>query len=222
VAAAIPADHLRCGLMPKRAVILAHGLHTSKEEAEAWAAGLEPQLRAGNPEIVAVLLWEYGWTSAFAVRFPWVGGAVRRRLVGRFQRWVAQQLLELEELHGGGIVLDGVGYSMGSYLVDHAMTDAPGPRVFWDRVVLMGSILSSRDDWSDKAGHYTRAVNLFSREDDVVKMSTFGQSGWKGFTRRPSSVIDFECPGYEHGDYERPGLAWSAAANFLRTGVPFA
>jgi hypothetical protein len=207
--------------MPKRAVILAHGIHTTKKEAEAWAAGLEPRLRENNPDIAAVLLWEYGWTSAFAVRFPWVGGAVRRHLVGRFQGWVAQQLHELEEEHGRAVVLDAVGYSMGSYLVGRSMTDAPGPRAFFDRVVLMGSILSSRDDWSSRFGHYTQALNLFSSEDDVVKMSTFGQSGWRGFTKQPREVTNFECLGYEHGDYERPGPAWTAAANFLRTGIPF-
>lgn len=204
----------------KRAVFLVHGIRTSRPEARAWAGLFGEKIQAANSDVVAVRLYEYGWLSAFAVRFPFVGGHVRRREVGRFQAWFRDQVQELEQLYGK-LAIDGVGYSMGTYIIDHSMTDAPGPRTFWDRLVLMGSILSHRDDWSDKAGHYQRAVNLYSREDDVVRWSTFGQSGWKGFKERPSSVVDFECLAYEHGDYERPGPAWDAAANFLNTGVPF-
>lgn len=204
----------------KRAVFLVHGLHTSREEARAWAGPLGEKIQAANPDVVAVRLYAYGWLSAFAVRFPGVGGHVRRREVGRFQAWVRDQVQQLEQQHGK-LAIDGVGYSMGTYMLDHSMTDAPGPRTFWDRLVLMGSILSSRDDWSDKAGHYMRAVNLFSSEDDVVRWSTFGQSGWQGFKAAPTTVVNYLCPKYEHGDYEHPGLAWTAAANFLRCGVPF-
>lgn len=205
----------------KRAVVIAHGLHTDPAKAEAMARPLGEAILRRCPDVVSWHLYEYGWLSAMAIRFPWVGGHVRRREVGRFQAWVATLLQGLIAEHGAGVQLDAIGYSFGSYLVGHSMTDQPGPRAFYNRVILMGSILSSRDDWSDKRGHYQRALNLFSSEDEVVQFSTFGQSGWRGFKEHPTSVVDFECPKYEHDSYQRPGPAWLAAENFLRCGVPF-
>src|SRR5262249_21995050 len=141
---------------------------------------------------------------------PWIRFEVyRHRAVARFQRFVA----DTARRYGPDVSLDAVGYSFGSYLVGHSMTDAPGPRAFYSRVVLMGCILSSRDDWSERTGHYQRALNLYSREDEVVRFSTLGQAGWCGFKRAPVDVGNTQAIGYEHTSYERPGPAWDVAAN---------
>jgi len=198
----------------KRAVVLVPGIHTTKREADAWKAGLEPRILVACPDVVRVLLYTQGWISAFAIRVPWIGAGVRRRAIGRFQRWVAGTAQALKEEFRVEVQLDAIGYSFGSYLVGHSMSDAPGPRSFWGRVALMGSILSSRDDWSARAGHYQQALNIYSPEDDVVHFSTFGQSGWAGFRRAPAIVRNREVF-YEHGDYQRPGPAWKIATDFL-------
>lgn len=198
-----------------RAVVLVHGIRTSREDAEMWGLRLGEQIRRACPDVLGVHLYEYGFLSAFAIRFPWVGGAVRRRQVGRFQRWVAA----LSQRYGGDVELDGVGYSFGTYLIGRSMTDAPGPRSFWGRLVLMGSILSARDDWSDKTGHYARALNLFSAKDEVVHFSTFGQSGWAGFLSRTlaPNVRQMDVTPAEHEDYKGPGVPWDDAVGFLAT-----
>ena len=81
----------------------------------------------------------------------------------------------------------------------------------------MGSILSSRDDWTQREGHYRRALNIYSREDEVVRFSTLGQSGYKGFIAREleRDVSNTHAVGYEHPDYQRPGVAWDFAVGFL-------
>lgn len=194
-----------------RAVILVHGIHTDKERAEAWGSALGARiiaLAAGG--LIGVHLYEYGWLSGTAIRFPWVGGAVREHEVARFQAWVA----DIARRYGPDVSLDAIGYSFGSYLVGHSMTDAPGPRSFWRKVGLMGCILSSRDDWSDKAGHYESVLNLWSHEDEIVRFSTFGQAGWKGFVQAPAAVQNFETDS-THGDYEQPGPAWKALLSFM-------
>lgn len=190
-----------------RAVVLVHGVCTSRPEAEAWYAGLAPRLNL--PGVDGVHLYEYGWVAAPLIRFE----VYRHHAVKRFQTWLA----DLARRYGPDVTLDVIGYSFGSYLVGHAMTDAGGPRADFGSVVLMGSILSSRDDWSEREGHYRRALNIYSREDEVVRFSTIGQSGWKGFIARglERDVSNTHAVGYEHPDYQRPGVAWDFAAGFL-------
>lgn len=170
------------------------------------------EVRRADPGILGVHPYLYGWLGAAAIRLPLLGPAVRRAHVKSFQRWLA----ELTRLYGTDAQLSVVGHSFGTYLIGHAMTEDTGePRAFFDRVILMGSILSSRDTWEERDGHYHHVLNLFSREDEVVRFSTFGQSGWCGFRRPRGSVYQLPMPGYEHTTYLRPGVAWSHTAEFL-------
>lgn len=193
-----------------RILLIVHGIRTNKKRAQAWMHPLRDKIMAAAPDIQAAYLFEYGFLGVLGFRAPLIGGHNRKHFVRRFQRFVAWA----RKRHPDAAV-EVVGHSFGTYLIGHSMTDEGGPRAFYDRVVLMGCILSSRDDWTDKAGHYTRVLNLWSGKDRVVEFDTLGQSGWRGFIQAPPAVQSLEMPGYSHTDYCAPGTAWEALTGFL-------
>lgn len=207
-----------------RRLICVPGIYTTHREAEAWAESLGTHVMTTCPDVEGYHVYSTGWVGASTIGFPGLGHVYRRRAVGRYQAWVSDLVqavyAEDRRLDRPKTEIDVFGYSWGTYLVGHSMSDRPGPGAIYDRVVLMGSILSSRDDWRDKAGHYGRALNLYSREDQVVRfarLGPFGQSGAIGFTLAPENVRQQEFPKYEHGDYQKDGPAWDRAAEFLAT-----
>ena len=194
-----------------RAVVIAHGIHTSQERAESWMRPLAARILRECPGVTACHPYEYGYLTGTAIRLPFIGAAVRRHEVRRFQQWVAA----LARRYGPDVELSAIGHSFGTYLIGHAMTDEGEARSFFGRLALMGCILSSRDDWSDKIGHHTAVRNLFSHDDEIVRFSTFGQAGWCGFVCAPPDVENEEMKGFEHDDYTKNGPAWDALTDFL-------
>ena len=193
-----------------RILLIAHGLRTDKKRAQGWMHPLRDKILAAAPDYEAAYLFEYGFLGVLGFRAPFIGGANRKHFVTREQRFVAWA----RKRHPGADV-DLVAHSFGTYLADHSMHDDGGPKAFYNRIVLMGCIMSSRDDWKDKAGHYGPVLNLWSASDQVVEFDTFGHAGWRGFNDPPSAVRNEEMPGYSHTDYCAPGKAWDETVKFL-------
>jgi alpha-beta hydrolase superfamily lysophospholipase len=194
--------------MINRLVIPVHGIHNSRRKARAWTALLAARL-AGPGVLVAPYLW--GWLPALAIKAPWIAGWTERHYVTGLQRFARE--LKAENT-GADLCL--VGHSYGTQLSYGATGDEFGPGLKCARLVLMASIVSARERLADLKAHAGRLLNLWSPEDEVVKFSTIGLSGWQGFRNADGKqIVNLEMSKYEHADYEAPGPAWEAAAAFL-------
>lgn len=144
------------------------------------------------------------------VGLPVVGDFERSHLVTRTQRFVADACRRYPDAQ-----VDFVGHSLGTYLGFNAMTQPGGPRSFFRRVALMATSVSSREPFLDEEGHFEKVLNLYSRRDEVIRFDPLGQAGWCGFRREDDRVHSEEVPGYTHGDYTHPGVAWGEVRSFL-------
>jgi hypothetical protein len=208
-----------------RAIILVHGIHTSKKEARAWMTPFAEVLKQTNPGVL-VFPYTYGYVLGTSIAFPVRGRIVRRRAVRRFQKWAAQLVKRL----GPDVELDAVGHSFGTHLVNESMVQDGGPRTFFRRVVYMGGIVSTRETFGRHDDHLDGVLNLYSREDEIVRLCPFGHCGWKGFKYHSVRTADgsfisiqhgipvtqIDMTPLEHEDYTLPGsTAWGNAASWL-------
>jgi hypothetical protein len=157
--------------------------------------------------------YSYGWTGLTSATFPIIGGMVRRRLTTRLQALHREIIKSL----GPECEIDAVGHSMGVTLLHESMTrQSSQPKCFYRRLVYMGGIVSSRETFKDEAGHFQKLLNIHSRGDDVVRLSPFGQCGYRGFTRvDPKLVLNLDLTPDNHRSYAAPGVAWTVIAQFL-------
>lgn len=190
-------------------VILVHGIHTSKTEARAWMRDMGAYLKRVIPEI-EVHEFRYGWTSGVSVRLPVWGWFSRRRKTKKFQRFVA----ELAKKGGNAGHADVVAHSFGTWLTHHSMTKG-GPKTFFRRLVYMGGIVSSRENFEAEQTHHERLLNMFSRKDDVVRFAPFGHCGYRGFLNVGARVKNLDMTPLEHGEYLTSDKVWTKAADFL-------
>jgi hypothetical protein len=191
-------------------VILVHGIHTSKREAREWMRKMGLYLSRAIPGL-EVLQFKYGWISGISVRLPIWGWFSRRRKTRKFQRFVARAVKE----RGPETHPDVVAHSFGTWLAHHSMTKG-GPKTFFRRLVYMGGIVSSREDFRAEEGHYEKVLNLYSRNDMVVRYSLFGHCGHRGFINASTlRVQSVDVTPAEHGDYIKPGRMWGEAGEFL-------
>lgn len=198
-------------LSPKL-VLVVHGIHTGRKEGKAWMSDFCRILESNsvNTEAVPFL---YGWTSGFMLRLPWWGRTLRRRLVKRFQKFATKELRK----RGPTWELSVVCHSMGTWIVHRSMTYKRGPRLFFDRIVYMGGVVSSREDFDDERGHFHRILNLFSKGDDVIRFAPFGHAGYKGFYAADGNkVLNKDLTPVNHDHYTKPGKGWKLAVDFLK------
>jgi len=194
----------------QRVVILVPGIHTSRKEAQRWLGLLGDFIETQVPG-ARCLIYNHGWIAAIQIAFPFFGGWFIDRKVKRFQKWVAARMNEIDP----SIVPDVVAHSVGTRLVDDSMTHDGGPHTFWDHVIFMGGIVSSRKDFEEEADHFWRLLNFFSRHDEVVRTWPYGHCGWKGFIVPHPRVKNWECH-FEHTDYQLPSVVWDKIVAFLK------
>lgn len=195
-------------------VILANGIHTTKAEASAWMRDFGEYLRSTTPGL-EVLEFKSGWISATSIRAPGVGWFMRRHYTKKLQRFVARVVKE----RGAPCKPNVIAHSFATWLVHYSMSRGKR-RAFYDRIIYMGGVVSSRASFDDQQGHYRRVLNLWSFNDGVVRMAflaPFGHSGFRGFRAGAERhVHGEELTPYEHGDYLKPGRAWPLVGEFLR------
>lgn len=169
-----------------------------------------------NVEVVSFL---YGWTSGLGIRLPFYGLWTRRRLTKKLQKFLVRQLRR----EPPGTQVDAIGHSFGTWLIHRSMTYKGRVKAFYRRIIYAAGIVSSRENFEDEAGHYSGILNLYSREDDVVRLAPFGHAGYNGFfyADRPGEplrvhVINADMTPFEHDDYTQPGKAWELTLKFLK------
>ena len=197
-------------MKPYRALVIIHGIHTSKKDAAGWMPALGNHITEGWASVVYA--YRYGWRSGVMMRFPIVGWFSRRRRVKAFQKFVAR----VKATHPGAEV-DVVAHSYGTWIAHYAMTKGkPTRRTSYNRMVYMGSIVHQNEDWT--LVPVKQALNLYSPKDKVVKAAPgFGESGEIGFDHADGErVTNLNLTPYSHGDYLAPGRAWDEARRFLK------
>ena len=197
--------------MAQRVCVLVHGIHSSKDEARSWMEPLASELTALMPDL-EVLFYLYGYLLGTSIALPISGTIRRRRKVKRFQKWLARKMRAFP----GDTEVSVVAHSFGTYLTHRAMTYEGAPRAIFDRVIYMGGIVSSREDWKAERGHFSELLNLHSKKDHVVRLNPFGQCGFLGFQNGVGlKVRNEDLTPYAHGDYTQPGAAWGRIQAFL-------
>lgn len=196
---------------PPHIIYIVHGIRQHPIAANAWMNRLAAVITAASPT-AWVRLHMWGFLGAM----PWrLSRRVRRAQVRRLQQRIADDRVMFPNA-----TIDAIGHSAGTYLLWHAMTQEGAPRAIFRRLVFMGGIVSSRETFERQIGHVDSLLNLYSREDEVVAVSTFGQSGWHGFKEqvRPFAephLHQMDMTPFEHDHYERHGAAWQKAVEFL-------
>ena len=196
--------------MIRRLVVIIHGIHTSKKDAKSWMPELMKAIVPAHGN-VAARAFTYGWTSGAAIRLPIVGWFSRRRRTAKFQKFIA----ELRKEHPGAKI-DVVAHSFGTWITHYSMLKGKHLTTL-NRVVYMGGIVPQDEKWEDVP--VNKVLCLFSKADKVVKMAPgFGESGNMGFIHADGRrVINRSMSPYRHGNYLKPGKAWTAMAGFLNT-----
>lgn len=217
----------------RRVVILVHGIHTSRKDADRWMGGLERFLRERLPAPQQVksadgrrwatsvgddiVQFRYGWTSGIMIRrLSFIGWLSRRRRTKKFQKLVAR----LRRRNSSPLHVDVVAHSFGTWLVYYStLKGKKRLRTKLGRVAFMAGVVPTRATFHPEA--FERVLNLYSREDDVVRLASyagFGRSGVHGFAASDDAgVKNVDLTPFEHDHYLNPlSKAWDLVADFLR------
>lgn len=195
--------------MIEKVVILAHGIGTSRKEflgPTGWGTRFKQfiETRGKGRVLVVPVFWG---RLRFFMAGRWMAGyfgrRMKRRAVQRIQRVVAEQA----QLHPKAVI-NFVGHSLGTWLGYRAMfTETAYPKAFFDDVVLMATVVSSRENFVRTAGHFRQLWNLYSKSDEITRFNPYGHAGFRGFLVEgplgdgKRKVVNIEYPDYEHTDY---------------------
>lgn len=216
----------------RRVIVIAHGIHTSRKDADRWMGGLEKFLRSKLPTPQQVksdndtrwgtsvgddiVQFRYGWTSGIMIRLPIVGWFSRRRRTKKFQKLVAR----IRKRARQPVHIDVIAHSFATWIAYYSTCRGKERmRTELGRVVFMGSIVSALADFP--GDRFERVLNLHSEKDAVVRLGRytgFGSSGIGGFMLEDDPrVQNVDLTPYEHDSYLEPrSRAWLLAADFLR------
>ena len=206
----------------KHIIIVTHGIETKKSEflgPDGWGTAFRNYLeRPDNGEDRRVVLVYWGnLRFFFARKFTGiVGRFVRNAAIKKIQK-VANE--EMQKFPGAKISI--VGHSLGTFVAYKSMYyETKFPRPIFDKVVLLASVVSRRENFERTAGHFSELLCGFSSEDEMCRFNPYGHSGYKGFitsgifkdTRKVVNqrfeykIVDIDdgivkIVGYEHTDY---------------------
>lgn len=196
----------------KGCLVVTHGIKTGDRRADEWMPKLIGRLiKDLRIDAKRIIQHRWGYASAFSVRVPFYGLMYRMRKVKQLQRLV----LELRKKFGTVNIL---AHSMGTKFSHNSMTGDKGPHAFYDRIIYMGGVVSSRENFLNETGHFGDILNMWSDKDDIVQWSTFGHAGYKGFAHADEmeNVTNVDMTPMDHGDYLEDGPAWDQVVRFLR------
>jgi pimeloyl-ACP methyl ester carboxylesterase len=196
-------------------VILLHGIHTSRKEADEWMPELAAFITSRTG--LRTHLFKYGWTSGASIALPGIGWAGRRRKTRKFQRCV--QRLQRSDIRGIGPI-HVVAHSFGTWIARYGLIRGPEElRPRFGTFVMMGGIVHAADRFTE--GRVGRVACLYSRDDDVVRLAPgFGDCGRQGLRGADGGrLVNVDCTPAAHRDYTRQGPAWEAVAGALFTTV---
>lgn len=196
-----------------RLTVLVGGIEEDVATQEAWLGRLQAYLEPRLTTETAFLRYTHPYIAAVGFGLPLIGSLIRKYHLARFRAAVAAATAH----EGPGAEVDLIGHSFGTWLAWHSVLDeGRGPRLFYRRMVFMGSIVSSGDDLRDQGRHFEAILNCWSDHDEVVRFAPFGHAGYRGFEWADGrSLVNLNCSPCPHRGYTQPCRAWDGAADFL-------
>jgi hypothetical protein len=198
----------------RHVLVIIHGIHTSKNDAESWMPALGKHVSKGTD--IEVLHYRYGWRSGVMMRFPGIGWFSRRSRVRGFQKFI-KGLRKNYAVADVNPRIDVIAHSYGTWISHYSMTKGKlKNRTSYNRIVYMGSIVHQDQDWAFVP--VEKALNLYSPKDKVVAIAPgFGESGERGFDHADGlRVKNLNLKTYSHADFLSPGKAWDEARKFIK------
>lgn len=177
-------------------VITVHGIRTFGN----WQERLESLIRAAaqkDGKDITVLNYKYGYFSAFAL----LSLTLRFLTVRRFARALADVARQPWDR------IDIVAHSFGTYLVALALRSLSSSQVLKiHTVVLAGSVLPARFDWSTLIPHrVARVINECGTNDNVLWLSQavplLGMAGRTGFNGMTGAALRNRFFAFGHSGY---------------------
>lgn len=195
---------------PTSLVVLVPGVHEGEADATAWTTRMSLYLRDVLPGVF-VVAYTPGWTSGASIGLPLWGWISRRVKVRRFQRWLARVVSIFPD-----VPVDVYAHSWGSLLARESLRRGPQEaRPRFRTLILAGSIVDQDDRFA--CGRVQRVACLYSKDDVVVRrVPGFGEAGNVGLSHADGvRLLNVDLTPLGHGDYTRPGRAWSVVAELL-------